>query len=64
MSDKAFAWLLMSIGVCLLLWILGVELSDYRQLHRRITDCHHHSGEIFINEDGEYLCLDPRKIEQ
>ena len=64
MGEKAFAWFIITIGAIVLFWILGDEYSDYRQLQRRIHDCHQKSGEIFINEGGEYLCLDPKKIGQ
>jgi hypothetical protein len=64
MNDNAFAWFLMTIGAIVLLWVLSVSFSDYRQRIRRINYCHQKSGEIFINEGGEYLCLDPKKIGQ
>jgi hypothetical protein len=64
MNENAFAWFLITIGAIVLLWVLSVSFDDYRQRIRRINDCHQKSGEIFVNEGGEYLCLDPKKIGQ
>lgn len=64
MTENAFGWLMIAMGLVVLLWVLGVEFNDYRKLHQRIHDCHQRSGEVFINEGGEYLCLDPTKIGQ